>query len=271
MFLVSHTISISHYKLFPYHSPLSYKLFNRFFLLFRQIFERDIHNYADSHRIVNFTEHRYFIFDEEKTKLSLDDNITVVNVPYAVSFWINFNAISSFYHLCYLQALGSIIPKYVNEDSVPFFGDVLHHLSYRSINSFLERHEQDLFVNTTVRELIYGYKLDFLDTALSYGEMLKNFGVEMKPSKFLPNNSFGILNGRNGTPDGPYEMYTGLGGTHDQFGIFKTWNGIRSVTLSLYLYLALKSLTVLQKSSIIFFSHHSFSLLLFAYFCSQQT
>ena len=54
--------------------------------VYRQIFERDIHNYADDHRIVNFTEHRYFIFDDEKTKISLDDNITVVNVPYAVSY-----------------------------------------------------------------------------------------------------------------------------------------------------------------------------------------
>ncbi len=36
--------------------------------------------------IVNFTERRYFVFDAEKTVgCSLDDNITVVNVPYAVS------------------------------------------------------------------------------------------------------------------------------------------------------------------------------------------
>src|SRR6218665_2337780 len=99
-------------------------------------------------------------------------------------------------------------------------------MSYRSINSFLEEHEQQLFINTTIRGLIYGYKLDFLDTAMSYSDTLRNFNIEMKPSKFLPNNSFGILNGRNGTPDGPYEMYTGIGGTQDQFGVIKTWNGL---------------------------------------------
>lgn len=51
----------------------------------RQIFEREIHNYSDDEKLVNFTERRYFYLDEASTTGSLDDNITVVNVPYAVS------------------------------------------------------------------------------------------------------------------------------------------------------------------------------------------
>ena len=92
---------------------------------------------------------------------------------------------------------------------------------------FLSKHNQHLFINTTVRELLFGYKLDILDTAESYSGMLNKFGFDIMPTKLFPNNSFGILNGRNGTPDGPYEMYTGLGGSRDQFGNFKTWNGVR--------------------------------------------
>lgn len=69
--------------------------------------------------------------------------------------------------------------------------------------------------------------MDILDTAESYSSMLAKFGFDIMPTKLFPNNSFGILNGRNGTPDGPYEMYTGLGGTQDQFGHFKTWNGLQ--------------------------------------------
>ena len=92
---------------------------------------------------------------------------------------------------------------------------------------FLSNHNQHLFINTTIRELLYGYKLDILDTAESYSETFAKFGIDIMPTKLFPNNSFGILNARNGTPDGPYEMYTGLGGSHDLFGHFKTWNGIK--------------------------------------------
>ncbi len=99
--------------------------------------------------------------------------------------------------------------------------------TYRSINAFLDQHNQHLFINTTIRQLIYGYKLDLLDTAESYSSLLGKFGFDIMPTELFPNNSFGILNGRNGTPDGPYEMYTGLGGTGDQFGVFKTWKGKR--------------------------------------------
>lgn len=160
--------------------------------------------------IVNFTERRYFYFDDEKTSASLDDNITVVNVPYA--------------------ALSTLLPKYVDTmPSFPVFGGfgIFSHMSYRSINHFLEKHNQHLFINTTIRELLYGYKLDILDTAESYSGFFSKFGFDIMPTKFMPDNKFGILNGRNGTPDGPYEMYTGLNGTRDQFSNFKTWKGLR--------------------------------------------
>lgn len=111
---------------------------------------------------------------------------------------------------------------------MPLFSgfSILSHFSYRSVNLFLEKHNQHLFINTTVRELLYGYKLDILDTAESYSGMFERFGIDIMPRELFPNNSFGILNGRNGTPDGPYEMYTGLGGTADLFGHFKAWNGL---------------------------------------------
>ncbi|CAG2122895.1 unnamed protein product, partial [Medioppia subpectinata] len=91
-------------------------------------------------------------------------------------------------------------------------------------NSFLDDHKQSLFVNTTVRDLLFGYKLDILDTAEGFANTLSTFGIDnFMPREFFPNNSFGILNGRNGTLDGPFEVYTGLSGTEDLFGYFKTW------------------------------------------------
>lgn len=179
--------------------------------MFKQKFIREIANFSDDKTMVNFTERRYFYFDPEKTTGSLDDNITVVNVPYA--------------------ALSTLLAK--AEDSVPLFSgfSILSHFSYRSVNLFLEKHNQHLFINTTVRELLYGYKLDILDTAESYSGMFERFGIDIMPRELFPNNSFGILNGRNGTPDGPYEMYTGLGGTADLFGHFKAWNGLTKLDI----------------------------------------
>ena len=124
---------------------------------------------------------------------------------------------------CCYQALGSIIPKVI--DNLPFpplpFFDTL---PYRAVNRFIDSHKQSLFINTTVRELLYGYKLDILDTAEGFANTLSSWGTsDFMPREFFPNNSFGILNGRNGTLDGPFEVYTGLGGTQDLFGYFKTW------------------------------------------------
>ncbi|OTF70560.1 CD36-like protein [Euroglyphus maynei] len=115
----------------------------------------------------------------------------------------------------------TIVPNYLENS----FGlNLFSHFSYRGINDFLVSHNQTLFINVTIRELIYGYRLNILDTAQSYNSMFNQFGFDIMPTKFFPNNSFGIMNGRNGTPDGPYEMYTGFSNTQNKFGFIKTWN-----------------------------------------------
>ena len=127
------------------------------------------------------------------------------------------------------QALGSIIPKAIDGLPIPF--PFMNSLPYRAVNSFIDSHKQSLFVNTTIRELLYGYKLDILDTAEGFSNTLSSWGGgDIFPKEFFPNNSFGILNGRNGTVAGPFEVYTGLSGTQDMFGYFKTWKKKTSVS-----------------------------------------
>lgn len=117
--------------------------------------------------------------------------------------------------------MSTLVPNFVENS----FGlNLFSHFSYRGINDFFTSHNQTLFINTTIRELLYGYHLNILDTAESYNNMFNKFGFDIMPTKFFPNNSFGIMNGRNGTPDGPYEMYTGFAGTQQKFGHIKTWN-----------------------------------------------
>jgi hypothetical protein len=121
------------------------------------------------------------------------------------------------------KALGSIIPRVI--DHLPF-PPIISSLPYRGVNRFLENHKQTtLFINTTIRDLIYGYRLDLLDTFQGFSQSFQSFGISnIMPTHSFPNNSFGILNGRNGSRDGPFEMYTGLSGTHNLFGHFKSWN-----------------------------------------------
>jgi len=175
--------------------------------MFEQHYERIVTGFSEDMSTVTFYERRYYVFNPIKTTGSLDDNITVINAPFA--------------------ALGSIIPKVIDGLPIPSF---FSSLPYRGVNSFIDSHKQSLFVNTTIRELIYGYKLDILDTAEGFSNSLSSFGAgEIIPKEFFPNNSFGILNGRNGTLDGPFEVYTGLANTEDLFGYFKTWKNKTSL------------------------------------------
>ncbi|CAG2108526.1 unnamed protein product, partial [Medioppia subpectinata] len=117
--------------------------------MFKQHYERQIIGFSDNMETVSFYERRYYVFDPLKTTGSLDDNITVINAPFA--------------------ALGSIIPKLVDGLPLPPLFDSL---PYRAVNSFLDDHKQSLFVNTTVRDLLFGYKLDILDTAEGFANTL---------------------------------------------------------------------------------------------------
>jgi hypothetical protein len=51
---------------------------------YRQHYEREIIGFSDDLSTVSFYERRYYVFDPMKTTGSLDDNITVINAPFAV-------------------------------------------------------------------------------------------------------------------------------------------------------------------------------------------
>jgi len=51
----------------------------------RQHYSREIVSFSPDFGTVNFYEKRTYVFDPINTIGSLDDNITVINVPFAVS------------------------------------------------------------------------------------------------------------------------------------------------------------------------------------------
>ena len=73
-------------------------------------------------------------------------------------------------------------------------------------------HDEDIFIKSTPRKLIMGYKVNLLETFTTVIKPFELIGI--KSSKLIPtenllNNSFGILNGKNATPLGPWEVFTG--------------------------------------------------------------
>lgn len=97
--------------------------------------------------------------------------------------------------------------------AIPVAPKVFSPFLYSVISGVLISHGHNLFLRTTPRQLLLGHKINIFDTMSSMVEPLSVFGIkkeDLVPVEELPNNAFGILNGKNGTKNGPFEMYTGL-------------------------------------------------------------
>ncbi len=79
---------------------------------------------------------------------------------------------------------------------------------------FILDHREGLIKNLTVGELLNGYHLKLLDTIETLTKPLIWFGIEMPQSIIsLKDNKYGILSLFNSSRSGPFEMYTGMGGS----------------------------------------------------------
>lgn len=97
--------------------------------------------------------------------------------------------------------------------SIPFMKKIVSPFLYGVISGALIAHGHNLFLKTTPRQLLKGHRINIFDTASEIAEPFKVFGVkkeDLLPTEDMPNNAFGILNGKNNTPTGPFEIYTGL-------------------------------------------------------------
>ncbi|KAL8605528.1 hypothetical protein ACOMHN_031465 [Nucella lapillus] len=89
------------------------------------------------------------------------------------------------------------------------------------VNEVLERTGERLFLNLTVGQLLWGYN----DTLLKdLKDVLAGFHIKLPIS-----DQFGLFLGKNGSDDGVYEIYSGIGGHIDQFAEIVSWNGQTSL------------------------------------------
>ncbi|XP_053203149.1 lysosome membrane protein 2-like [Panonychus citri] len=84
---------------------------------------------------------------------------------------------------------------------------------YSTVSALLLVHSQNFFLKTTPRNLIIGQRVNLLDTVTTLIKPLELLGVkasDLIPTEDLPNNTFGLINGKNFTRMGPWEVYTGI-------------------------------------------------------------
>lgn len=159
---------------------------------------------------VKYMEHKINYFDSECSGVNtLDDKFTMVNPLFA--------------------SLGQAISDLLG-NQLPL-APLTSPLVYSMLNTFLDAHGQSLFMTKTVREVIYGFKVNLLETIETLTTPLRNMGIKLDalpPSP--PGNMFGLLYGRNDTPEGEFEIYTGKGSTAKFLGSFKTVKGASALT-----------------------------------------
>lgn len=159
---------------------------------------------------MKYFEYKVNYFDQECSgPNSLDDTFTMINPLFA--------------------ALGQTIADMI-EKQLPL-APVTSPVAYALVNSLLDSHGMTLFMKRSVREVLLGFKVSLLETLDTFTQPLKNLGITLDalpPSP--PNNMFGLMYGRNDTPEGEYEMYTGQGTTSDMIGMFLTFKGKNSLS-----------------------------------------
>ncbi|XP_035712600.1 lysosome membrane protein 2 [Folsomia candida] len=101
--------------------------------------------------------------------------------------------------------------------NIPFLG-MVHRAAKQSAFSrsmmleFLA--DEQVFVQKTIDEMLFkGYYVDFME------DFAKFIGY-----KLLPNDTFGLYYGKNGSDQGVFEVYSGIKDT-SKFGVIASWNG----------------------------------------------
>lgn len=114
--------------------------------------------------------------------------------------------------------MGAVVIKIIDK-MIPM---VFNPIVYSVMNVIIDYNKQNIFIRKRIRDLIFGYKIEMLESIEKMLKPLKIFGIKYKT---LANNTFGLLYGRNDTPEGPFEIYTGIGGNSQNLGQFSSWKG----------------------------------------------
>lgn len=190
------------------------------YFYFDQYSKRLVENFSDDYQTVFYLERNLYVLNVDETKINLDVPIVVPNLPLIV--------IAS--HLSRFDGINNYMP-------MPLIGGtMLDKYSFKTLNRLLKKHNESIFIRTTPRELIYGYKLklgdvfaDFINVLYSGSKVKKKFKAWFTSSTGDDVNhndgNFSLFGLINASTTGPYEIYTGLNGTRDLLCHLRSYRG----------------------------------------------
>ncbi len=116
--------------------------------------------------------------------------------------------------------MGAVVTKLIDEKFPKVFSPVVNSV----LNAIIDANKESVFIRKQIRDLLFGYKVEMFETIDKMLEPLKIFGIKYQS---LPNNTFGLLYNRNNTPEGPFEIYTGIGDDSQSLGQIISWKGLK--------------------------------------------
>lgn len=170
---------------------------------------KKILGWGPNNETVRYMEYKQYYFDAGCTgEASLDDTFFMINPLFA--------------------ALGQTISDML-ESQLPM-APLTAPVAYTMINAVMDSHGQTLFMKKSVREVLYGFKINLLETMDTFIKPLKQLGIRFDAlPENPPDNMFGLMYARNDTPEGEHEIYTGQSGTSEFFGYFASHKGQKSL------------------------------------------
>lgn len=123
--------------------------------------------------------------------------------------------------------MGAVITKLIDEKFPKVFSPVVNSV----LNAIIDANKESVFIRKRIRDLLFGYKVEMLETIDKMLKPLKMFGIQYQS---LPNNMFGLLHNRNNTHEGPFEIYTGIGDDSQSLGQIVSWKGLKSDKYQFY-------------------------------------
>ncbi|XP_076351833.1 lysosome membrane protein 2-like isoform X1 [Tachypleus tridentatus] len=163
---------------------------------FREKRSKEILSWDTENGTVQYREIKTYIFDREKSIGTQDEVVYVINAP--------------------MVGVATMAMQKLSGLLRPIFMPVL--------SSLLESYNEQLFVNRTVRQILFeGYEVPLLKDLTNLAKPFLDIPT------ILPNNTFGVFYGKNNSDDGIYSIYTGSRGVK-HFGLVETWRNQSSLS-----------------------------------------
>ncbi|XP_023223563.1 lysosome membrane protein 2-like isoform X2 [Centruroides sculpturatus] len=164
--------------------------------VYREYRKKDVIRWSKDDTVVTYREKKVYYFQPDLSTGSEDDIVVTVNMPI----------------VGIVQLASDSIPTILKSVSMPLVEGVLRGFG------------ETLFIRKTVKELLFqGYKVDLVERIDSIiRPFVPNF------IQFLPNNSFGLLYGKNNSDEGIMSVYTGAKDMKKYLS-YHAWNGKTSL------------------------------------------